>query len=80
MPSGDLFFMATDALGQWFLAQHAAGAKPGVALDDLKTEAAFVAFIADLRQERLIRNDDVTLLTIRLGSHFLPACTAGDCL
>lgn len=69
----DLFFLATDALAHWCLARHAAGGKPWADLDVLKTEAAFVSFIADLRAEHAIRNDDVTLLAIRLGLQLVPA-------
>jgi hypothetical protein len=61
----DLFFLATDALAHWFLAQHEAGAKPWGTLGALQTDADFAACIAALRQERRLRNDDVTLLTVR---------------
>lgn len=62
----DLIFLATDALAQWFLAQHEVGGKPWATLCDLSTESDFASCIAHLRQEHVIRNDDVTLLTIRL--------------
>ena len=62
----DLFILATDALAQWLLAQHEAGAKPWTTLCNLGTERDFASFITDLRQEGSIRNDDVTLLIVRL--------------
>ena len=68
---GDLFLMMTDALAHWFLAQHEVDEKPWALLCDLKTEEDFAAFVAHLRQERLIRNDDTTLLMIHLTSRDL---------
>lgn len=62
--SDDILFLATDALAQWILKQSEAGGKPWAALRGLKSESAFAAFIASLRHEHLIRNDDTTLLII----------------
>ena len=71
---GDTFFLATDALAQWFLSQHEVGVKPWGTLGDLKAEAGFALCIGQLRQQRLIRNDDTTLLTVHLGCHASPSC------
>jgi hypothetical protein len=70
----DLFLLATDALAHWFLAQYEAGAKPWTTLCNLKTENHFTSYITHLRQERVIRNDDVTLLTVHLGCYASPSC------
>jgi hypothetical protein len=61
----DTFLLMTDALAHWFLMQHEAGSKPWVALDKLCTQEDFALFIAHLRQERAIRNDDTSLLIVR---------------
>jgi hypothetical protein len=62
---GDLFFMATDALSQWFLAQCEAGEKPWQQLCALRDNDEFVAFCEALRDTRAMRNDDVTLLILQ---------------
>jgi hypothetical protein len=61
----DTFLLMTDALAQWFLIQHETGSKPWVALDNLHTQEEFESFIAHLRQEHSIRNDDTSLLIVR---------------
>ena len=58
---GDLFVLATDALAAWFLHQVEAGERPWQCLIDL-TEDTFAALVASLRQEGVMRNDDVTLV------------------
>lgn len=65
--SDDLFFLTTDALAHWFLSQIEAGAKPWLALSELNHQEEFVALIARLREQHTIRNDDTTLLVIRIG-------------
>jgi len=67
----DIFFLVTDALAHWFLVQHEAGAKPWATLCDLNTQEDFDSLIVHLRQERLIRNDDVTLIIIHLDCNAL---------
>jgi hypothetical protein len=62
----DLFILATDALAEWILIQYESGAKPWATLCDLSMEGDFASFITDLRQRGSIRNDDVTLLIVRL--------------
>ena len=65
---GDLFLLATDAMAQWLY---------GLAeLEDLKLgwesvsmliEEDFEALIKELRTQSIIRNDDVTLLVLRIA-------------
>lgn len=56
---GDEFLLMTDALAAWFL-RHGAGAVQWPAAED------FSLWIHDLRQSRALRNDDVTLLRLRI--------------
>lgn len=57
--AGDEFLLMTDALAAWFLSQKAIPASfPGA--------AEFSGWIAELRQSRSLRNDDVTLLRVML--------------
>jgi hypothetical protein len=69
----DLFLLATDALAHWFLARYEVGENPWAILSNIEEQADFEDFVTHLRQERLIRNDDTTLLTIRL----IPDISAG---
>lgn len=62
---GDLFFLATDAIAQWFLNECEAGEKPWSTLYNLKTKEDFAALVAQLRRDHGMRNDDTTLLVIR---------------
>jgi hypothetical protein len=61
---GDCLFLMTDALAEWFLAQHEAGRKPWRELLRLKKEA-FPAWVDSLRRNRRVKNDDMTLLAIQ---------------
>lgn len=66
---GDSFYLMTDALAQWFLCESERGAKPWRVLGDLDTidqPLPFDEWIGSLRGERLMRNDDVTLLRITI--------------
>jgi len=62
----DRFYLATDALAQWFLKQQEEENRPWEALDDNRTNESFAAWIEKLRDEGQIRNDDVTLIAIDL--------------
>lgn len=62
---GDLFILATDAVAAWFLARRAENAKPwetllGLGLTD------WGAWVEEQRREGLMRNDDATVLAIRV--------------
>ena len=63
---GDRFFLATDALAHWFLTQHEEKRQPWHTVLAACQQSAdtFVAWIEALRDERDIRNDDVTLVII----------------
>jgi hypothetical protein len=63
---GDSFYLATDALSSWFLGSYEAGCKPWRDLSDLDTEAAepFPEWVAQIRAQQGMRNDDVTLTRV----------------
>jgi hypothetical protein len=65
--SGDRFLLMTDALAQWFLQQNEAGEKPATRIEnELELEGAFAIWIEELRDRHVLRNDDVTLVAIRV--------------
>lgn len=64
---GDAFYLITDALAQWFLAEHEHAGQPWAILDTLTTPETFDAFVAEARASGALRNDDVALLSIALG-------------
>lgn len=64
---GDVFYLATDALAQWFLAQVGAGARPWREIDEVfDASAELPLWLGELRTDRRIRNDDVTIVRCRL--------------
>jgi hypothetical protein len=69
--TNDEFYLMTDALACWFLRERECGqARLDIALMEirqLQTPNDFEQWIIKLRQERVLRNDDVTLLRIKLG-------------
>src|SRR5262245_6912776 len=68
--SQDKLWLMTDALAQWFLQQSEGGRKPWKDMDALlwapDPKAAFKNWINELRDQKHIRNDDVTLLAVCL--------------
>jgi hypothetical protein len=65
--AGDVLFVATDALAHWLLLEAERDEVPlWAALTDLDHNAAFAAIVADHRAAGRMRNDDVTLLRVRL--------------
>ena len=63
---GDLFILASDALAAWFLARHACGERPWDTLAAL-TAATWEGWVNEQRGAGLMRNDDVTLVTIEVA-------------
>lgn len=65
---GDRFFLVTDALAQWFLAELEAHHKPWRAIDRILSatnpDESFADWTAGLRAASSLRNDDVTLMAI----------------
>jgi hypothetical protein len=68
--SGDTFFLATDALACWFLSQHELKERPWEILlgfaDDSNPLLSFKAWADKLRLSSEMKNDDVTLVMLRL--------------
>lgn len=64
--SGDTFFLATDAIAATFLAAYESGGAPWDALSAVRPEA-FPSFVASLRDDRSLRNDDVTVMRIEVA-------------
>jgi hypothetical protein len=66
--SGDRLLAMSDALAHWFLTQADAGRAPWRAVaqvtDGPDPDAAFAAWVEQLRQWKVLKNDDVTLLVI----------------
>ena len=65
--SNDRFYLMTDAIAGWFLAESEAGGTPWDILANLNAAAqiqTFADLIADLRARHAIRNDDVTVVRI----------------
>jgi len=65
---GDIFYLMTDALACWFLNRVEAGDQPWLELTIAGAggQSSFAAWIDHLREERSIRNDDVTLLQVNV--------------
>ena len=67
---GDAFYLMTDALACWFMREVEEGRMPWSVLRDLDTSGEIKPFrewVEDLRMDRGIRNDDVTLLRIDIA-------------
>jgi hypothetical protein len=65
---GDRLYLMTDALSHWFLSSLESGNKPWLELDFLggKNEQVFADWVAQLRSERVLKNDDTTLVVVCL--------------
>ena len=66
----DAFYLATDALAQWVLAEHEQGRPPWELLRELGddgTAAPFDSIVTRLRTEHGMKNDDTTLLRVEVG-------------
>ena len=68
LESGDVFLLATDALACWFLAECERGNKPWNELIQIRGQADFSELISSLRAKGRLRNDDATLLLVRVIS------------
>jgi hypothetical protein len=65
---GDRFYLMTDALSQWFLREYEQGQQPWDSIDRIAVDSpnSFTNWITELRDNRLLRNDDTTLLRVEL--------------
>ena len=64
--AGDLFILASDALACWFLAQNADGKKPWDTLMTLDSSSRWEAWVEEERRSGSMRNDDTTLVIIKV--------------
>jgi hypothetical protein len=68
----DRFLLMTDALARWFLDQAEHDGRPlgavGRLLGEPAPEEAFAAWVEERRDKEGLRNDDVTLLVIDVGT------------
>ena len=64
--SGDLLILASDALSQWMLTRVADGGTPWQDLLDLYSRGQLVEWVDNARRQRLIRNDDTTLIVVQV--------------
>lgn len=65
--TGDEFYLMTDAIAQWFLAEYEVGREPWNRIRDLHTtdnSQIFEVLVNRLRENSTMRNDDVTVLHI----------------
>jgi len=64
---GDQFFLMTDALASWFFQEHEKGGKPWEIIEERVTDqSSFSDWIEQLRENKLMRNDDTTLMILKI--------------
>jgi serine/threonine protein phosphatase PrpC len=63
---GDCFLLTTDALAAWLLADYESQGEDWKQLFKLKKQADFMSFVAQLRENKQIKNDDTTAALIRI--------------
>lgn len=68
---GDTFLLMSDALATYFLTALASSQTPDSLLSFDRTPQGFISWITDLRDDHLIRNDDVSLVIVS----YAPAAT-----
>ncbi|XVV07410.1 hypothetical protein ACQPW3_19325 [Actinosynnema sp. CA-248983] len=65
---GDGFFLCTDAVAEWFLRETAGGGRPWRVLRGFAGDpGGFAGWLDTVREEGLMRNDDVTVVHVDLG-------------
>jgi hypothetical protein len=65
---GDIFLLATDALSQWLISDYEAQGEDWKKAFQFHQQQDFDRFINKLRQQKLIKNDDTTLVVIKVSS------------
>ena len=63
---GDVIILASDALACWMLQEHESGGRPWKTLLSL-TPGQWDAWVQARRSERAIRNDDTTMVAVKVG-------------
>lgn len=65
--SGDQFFLMTDALASWFFQEYEKGERPWEIIGEkVVDESSFKEWIEHLRENKLMRNDDVTVMILKI--------------
>ena len=64
---GDLIVLASDALACWILQQRESGGKPWEILLSLRSDAEWDDWVQAQRSQRAMRNDDTTLISVKVG-------------
>lgn len=64
---GDVIILASDALACWILQEHETDGRPWETLLSLDSEKKWSRWVAGKRNERAMRNDDTTLITVKVG-------------
>ncbi len=65
-PGESVLFLMTDALAAWYSRERAAGAEPWRLLTGLSEDGGFADWVELQRESGQLRDDDVTLLTVRV--------------
>jgi hypothetical protein len=63
--AGDVLYLMTDALAQWFLTQVEDRRRPWEEIHGINNPTRFAGWVENLRRAGTLRNDDVTLVRIR---------------
>jgi hypothetical protein len=68
---GDTFYLMTDAIACWFLAQAENGRAPSQELKELSFSKSrhFQSWLKSLRERKDVRNDDVTILRVEIENY-----------
>lgn len=64
--AGDRFYLVSDALASWFLADYERGEEPWVALDGISDSQELEILVSEARRDGRMKNDDVTLIAIEI--------------
>ena len=65
--SGDLFFWMTDAAAHWFLHESKEGLRPWNVIEAFPDNLVFNSWLSSIRESGAMRNDDVTILMLKVG-------------
>jgi hypothetical protein len=63
--SGDVFYLCTDALAAWFLAEHDSGGRPWAVWADLDADT-FARWSLAERSRHAVKDDDLTVIRLRV--------------
>jgi hypothetical protein len=66
LQAGDRILLMTDALAEWFLAEHEGGHSPWREFEQM-TDDGFAHWVDACRKDRRLKNDDATLVVIETG-------------